>query len=553
MKSAYYELLKFLLISFILFSFQSQNGTSTSEIYIRSNQAGYLPEDIKSAVVFSESQVEEKKFEIVSTANGQIEFTGQIEPSSDSFNKFRYFYTADFSAFNNTGNYRIRISGTDSPGFRIGYDIYNGIVDSLMLFFKEQRCGPTNPILHKVCHLWDVAGLEGKKRNRQIDVTGGWHDAGDYLKFVSTTAYTTYMLIFSYEFDKNKFGFDSNGNSVPDVLEEAKIGLDWLLRCNFQRDSLISRVQDFRDHSEKWRLPEDDLLKYDRTGSTVISKSEAGIYSAVLALAAGVWDQKFRSSAFSRSCLNSALNIYNIKDELPAVKANDSLMYRDKKYFDEFELAAIELFNTTGDSSYLLQAAEYGDKAGSDYWWSYGDICSLAHFRLAAHIPRFTEYMRNNISFFSKRMQNSVFNEGADYSWGTNTTLMGIGLQAILLETLDNSLRLDSLIVLQRDFILGRNLWGISFIHNIGTHFPVHQHSQVGFFNKGYLPGALSSGPAPASILKKYKLDFSGNSTNIFNSDSLQYNDEFSDFITNEPTLTGNATAVFVFGYFLSH
>ena len=552
MKSAYYDLMKLFLIAFILFSFQIQNETYSAEIFIRLNQAGYLPEDIKSAVIFSELPVENKKFEIIDTSTGQTEFTGIIEPSLHSLSKFQYFYTADFSALKKKGSYRIKISGTDSPGFRIDYDIYKGIVDSLMMFFKEQRCGPTNPILHKVCHLWDIARLEGVKNNRQIDVTGGWHDAGDYLKFVSTTAYTTYMMIFSYEFDKNKFGFDNDGNSVPDILEEAKIGLDWLLRCNYQQDSLISRVQDLRDHSQKWRLPEDDLLKYDRTGSAVISKSEAGIYSAVLALAARVWNKKFRSLKFSESCLKSAINIYNIKDELPALKENDSLMYRDENYYDEFELASVELFNTTGDSLYLNQAVEYGDKAGSDFWWSYGDICSLAHYRLAAHFPRFTDYIRSNVSSFSKKMQASVFNEGTDYSWGTNITFLGIGLQAILLKTLDKSFHSDSLTVLPRDFILGRNLWGMSFIHNIGTNFPVQQHSQVGYFNKGYLPGALSSGPAPASILKEYKLDLAGNSKNIFNSDSLQYNDEFTDFITNEPTITGNVTAIFVFGYFSS-
>ena len=206
----------------------------------------------------------------------------------------------------------------------------------------------------------------------------------------------------------------------------------------------------------------------------------------------------------------------------------------------------------TGDSSYLNQAVEYGDKAGSDYWWSYGDICTLAHYRLAAHIPRFIEYIRNNVNLFSKRMQNSVFNEGTDYSWGTNITFLGIGLQAILLKSLDKSFHADSLTILPRDFILGRNLWGMSFIHNIGTNFPVHQHSQVGYFNGGYLPGALSSGPAPVSILEKYRLKFPGKSENIFNSDSIQYNDEFNDFITNEPTLTGNVTAIFIFGYFSS-
>ena len=186
-----------------------------------------------------------------------------------------------------------------------------------MLFFKEQRCGPTKPILHQACHLWDISGIEGREAAGSIDVTGGWHDAGDYLKFVSTTAYKAYMLIFAYDFNKVKFGFDNDNDLVPDVLEEAKIGLDWLLRCNYKPDSLITRVQDLKDHSVEWRLPENDLMKFERKGSIYITKSESGMYSAALAIAAAVWNKKFKSNTFSEACLTSAMNIYNLRESLP--------------------------------------------------------------------------------------------------------------------------------------------------------------------------------------------------------------------------------------------
>jgi len=211
-----------------------------------------------------------------------------------------------------------------------------------MLFFKEQRLGPTNPILHYVCHLWNKAGIEGQAIARPIDVTGDWHDAGDYLKFVTTTSYTTYLLIFAYDFDNKKFGFDNNNSTVPNVLEEAKIGLDWLLRCNYKPNALITRVQDFRDHSVKWRIPENDLMKFEREGSKYHTKSEAGLYSATLALAAEVWDRKFRNKTFSEAYIKSAKNIYYRRDSLPEIKEYYSLMYRETNYYGEFELAATE-------------------------------------------------------------------------------------------------------------------------------------------------------------------------------------------------------------------
>lgn len=542
--------MKILLISLFIVFFSQLNQFLSNKAFIRCNQVGYLPDELKSAVVFSENPVENPEFSVINASTNKVEITGYLKPSIGSFNKFNYFYSADFSALDKPGEYFIKTAGNISPQFKIGNKLYNDVVDSLMLFFRVQRCGPTGPLLHRVCHLWDVARIEGEKGRRTIDVTGGWHDAGDYLKFVSTTAYTTYLLIFSYEFDQDKFGFDNDHNTVPDVLDEAKIGLDWLLRCNYKADSLITRVQDFRDHGVKWRLPENDSLKFDRVGQTSISKSEAGIYSAVMALAARIWLQKFRSKSFSKACLKSALNLYELKNRLPSADKNDSLMYPDKNYFGEFELAAAELYNTTGDSTFLNEAILYGDKAGADYWWSYGDINSLAHYRLAEHYPRFKEYINDNLVLFSNRMHKSSFNEVADYSWGTTTTFLGISLQAILFKQLEKFQSMDSLIIFPCDYVLGRNPWGVSFIHNIGTNFPNHQHSQVGYFNNGYLPGALSAGPAPAKLLAEYKIYSDQDQIYMFNSDSVQYNDSYTDFISNEPTIVGNATALFVMGYF---
>jgi endoglucanase len=141
-----------------------------------------------------------------------------------------------------------------------------------------------------------------------------------------------------------------------------------------------------------------------------------------------------------------------------------------------------------------------------------------------------------------------LFNEGLDYSWGTTNTFLGISLQSLLYKKLTGSNEFDSLAIFQRDYVLGKNPWGISFIYNIGTKSSKNLHSQVAFFNKGYLPGGLSAGPAPATILEKYKINHSDKSFSQFNSDMVKYYDDRMDFITNEPTIVGNATALFVFG-----
>jgi endoglucanase len=525
------------------------NFAQSSSIFIRTNQVGFKLNDIKAAVVLSKAPLSrEKGFVVRDLDNKQIIYRNAFNDSVFSYGEFPYCYTLSFTKIKKTGRFKIEINGVSSCPFSINNNVYNTIVDSLLLFFKVQRCGPTNPYLHAPCHLSDVARVKGEPNLGMVDVTGGWHDAGDYIKFLSTIAYSTYMMIFSYEFDKERFDIDDNHNGVPDILEEAKIGLDWLLRANYMKDKLITQVQDVRDHDVGWRLPGNDTLRYDRVGIESIGKNQVGIFCAAMALGAKVWKEKFKYYEFANKCLDAAVNIYSIRNQVPNIDSTGSRFYKDKSFFGKLALGAIELYNTTNDPKYLKNAETYGDSAKSDYWWSWGDINSLADYRIAQHIPRFSEYIFNNLDDFNNYKEKSIFKEGMDFSWGTTNSLLGIVLQNILYSSLTGENTFDSLATYQKDYILGRNPWGISFIYSIGSTFPVHLHSQVAYFNNGYLPGALTAGPAPESLLKAYKIDRTNFKYDEFNTKSVKYYDDRMDFITNEPTIVGNATAIFVFG-----
>ncbi len=205
-------------------------------------------------------------------------------------------------------------------------------------------------------------------------MTGGWHDAGDYIKFLKTTAYTTYLLMFSYEFDNEKFGYDLNKNNVPDILEEAKVGLDWLLRCNIDNQYLVSQVQNEIDHNIGWRLPENDSLEYNRTGYVSLGKNTIGLYVATLSLASRIWKEKFYENIFSDKCLTIAEKFYSLRNEVKDIDTTYSNHYPENDFNGKLALAAIELYNSTNQEKYLNDALEYGKKAGADFWWSVGDI-----------------------------------------------------------------------------------------------------------------------------------------------------------------------------------
>ena len=533
----------------------SSNLKAQPEVYFRFNQIGFLPSDYKSAVVLSYNKLEGKKIQIVDSQNNNSVYTVSIGKNFGAYGNFHFSYQINFTSLKTKGEYYFQFGQQKSYTFRVGKNVFNYIADSLLQFFKVQRCGYTDPMLHKICHIADATSLieNNKKVIQSFDVTGGWHDAGDYVKFLNTTAYATYMMLFSYEFDPVKFGFDDNHNDVPDLLEEAKIGLDWMLRCRFKNDKLITQVQDLRDHEVGWRMPEDDPLEFDRPAYIGIGKNLIGIYAATMSLAYRIWNEKFRYAAFAKQCLDAAVRLYSIRNKVQNVDSTGTGSYFDKKYLGKIALGAVELYISTQNQEYLMNAKSYADSAGSDYWWSWGDINTLAHFRLAKYFSQYKDYIVKNLEAFNKNKNENLFGKGAALSWGTNVTLLGIALQGILYKRLSNDSRFDTLAVAQRDFILGKNPWGVSFISGFGNNYTQNFHHQIAYLT-GKLPGGFAAGPATREFVDKAKIKFDKTDKYAkFQSQEMYYRDDRQDFITNEPTITGNATAIFVIGFYSSN
>ncbi|GAB4298002.1 MAG: hypothetical protein Kow0098_22760 [Ignavibacteriaceae bacterium] len=543
------------IISFLFFCLFASGCVlpqNAEEIYIRLAQTGFLSSDIKSAVVISAYKLADRKFDVISVQNKKVVYSDFFPDTSVFYSEnFPHCYRIDFSHLKNVGDYKIEINDLADVKFSIvtGKE-FSKIVDSLMLFLKVQRCGPTNPLLHGKCHLSDVTSLVGNTELTKADLTGGWHDAGDYIKFFNTTAFTTYLLLFAYEFDQSKFGFDNNDDNVPDILEEARVGIDWIRRCNFEKNNFVLQVQDIRDHSEEWRMPEDDKLRFDRPGFVGIGKNYIGIYSAVLSLAARIWKNEFYDTLFAEECLQSAMEMFQIRNSVPDIDTTTGEYYPDNDYLGKLALAAIELYNSTGKINYLAEAKSYADSAGSDFWWSWGSLNSLAHYKLSLTDTSYLKYITENLQHFNNYSLKNIFNEPLPYNWGTNFYFLGVALQSILYEKIIPDSGLSSLSVLMRDYVAGRNPWGISFIYNIGTKFSEQIHSQIGYLNNGYIPGAVASGPAPYYLIKEKAGNIPAAEEDLFGSDSSVYFDNYYNFITNEATIACNATAIFVYGFF---
>src|SRR5216117_1652828 len=310
---------------------------------IRVNQVGYLPDAPKVAVVCALEPRVITSFDVVDERNRRV-FGPRAAGAAGPFGPCAATSCLDFSTLRQTGVYRIEVAGVTSLPVRIGDDVYQGAADSLLAYLREQRSG-YNPVFRdSVHHRSDGVLVDHPTRSGEfIPVSGGWADASDYLQYGATTAHATTMLLLAYRDHPEAFGdrFQANGlpgtNGIPDVLDEARWGLAWLLKMYPEDDMLLNQLADDRDHSF-WDVPVNDSADYgwgrggkrpvypctgkpqglfeNKNRSTGLA-STAGKYAAAFALGSGVFSA--RDSAFARRLAERARAVYALGAAHPGV------------------------------------------------------------------------------------------------------------------------------------------------------------------------------------------------------------------------------------------
>ncbi|MFV0539083.1 MAG: glycoside hydrolase family 9 protein [Dysgonomonas sp.] len=181
---------------------------------------GYMLNDNKTAIVNMEQDKQKNRFQLVNEKN-QVVFSGQIKKEKTTIGEFN---VADFSNFNQSGLYSLKIGDVTTPAFRIGENIWDNSLWRVLNFIFCQRCGYPVPGKHGTCHI----DLCSKHDGKMISFAGGWHDAGDLSQQVLQTGDVTYALFEVY----NKLK-DKNELLAGRMLEEAEWGLDFMLRNRY--------------------------------------------------------------------------------------------------------------------------------------------------------------------------------------------------------------------------------------------------------------------------------------------------------------------------------
>jgi endoglucanase len=558
-------------------------AASPATAAIRVNQLGYLPDAPKIAVLCALDRIELTDF-AVSDGSGRIVLR---EPaiSARAFGPCVSNYRLDFSSIRKPGEYRIAAAGLTSPIVRIRENAYAGAADTLLYYMREQRSG-YNPLFRTVVHTRDGIVVDDSARaGKFVPVTGGWADASDYLQYVMTSANATYVMLMAYRDHPRSFAdhFDSRGlaggNGVPDVLDEARHGLEWLVRMFPSDAEMYNQLGDDRDHTY-WDLPPSDsadygwgkgkerpvypctgkpqgLFKYKNRSNGLAST--AGKYTSAFALAASTYGNTDR--AFAIKLRQKALSAYAIGKRSPGVcqgaPGRAPYYYEEDNWVDDMELAAAELYALTGNRSYLRDALEYASREpvtpwmGADtarhyQWFPWHNNGHHEIWRNANSSERKTlaGYYRKGLAAVVARADNG-FRIGIPFIWCSNNLMASFATQAYLYRRMtgDNQFREYEQAAL--DWLFGTNPWGISMVIGLPHDgvFARDPHSVVAKEMHVELTGALLDGPVYSSIYRNL-LGISLHDPDeyaSFNTGFIVYHDDVGDYSTNEPIMDGTA------------
>ncbi len=323
--------------------------------WIRINLMGYKPSGIKAGVWCSKENRDISTFQVINASTGKVEVEIIAGKMFGMFGPFSQSCRLDFTAFTKPGRYFIKVNDTHSPVFTIDDNVYNGTADFCLKYMRQQRSG-FNPFLKDSCHTDDGYTMYGPMPDStHIDVSGGWHDATDYLQYSTTSANATWHLLASYRDFPNVFSDKqlANGlegsNGTADVIDEAKWGLDWLLKMHPRKDWLFNQLADDRDHVGL-RLPNKDSASYGKgferpvyfcTGQpqglgkyqnkSTGTASVAGKFSSAFALGS----QQFKVSSPSYALLLSqkAFSAYEFGMKKPG--NSQTACYREPYFYEE--------------------------------------------------------------------------------------------------------------------------------------------------------------------------------------------------------------------------
>lgn len=567
------------------------------------NQAGYFLDGPKRATILSDA-ADPLPFRLEDTG-GVAVGAGMATPAGFDPTVGARTQIADFSAFATAGEgYRLVVGERKSLPFSVGHDVYGKLRVDALSWFYPQRSGiaikgdiagqayarpaghvqesPNQGDTKVTCLTGTVAAkLYGTDWtcNYNLDVSGGWYDAGDQGKYVVNGGIAVAQLLGTFErglvysdgaspvLSDSLSRIPENGNGIPDILDEARWELEFLMKMMVPDGQPLAGMVHHKVHDTKWTevpmLPHlDPYLRALHRPSTAATLNLAAVAAQGARLFAP-YDRDFAQrllAAGRKAWLAAAAH------PLLFAPGSDGLQgggdYGDDDVTDEAYWAAAELYITTGETRYLEAlkasphwAAPVFSAAGAFDWRSvaglgrldlalYGD--KLAKDNKAMVMTSVVSAARSFLALQAKEPFGHIYRPANNrYDWGSNQLILQNLIVVSAGYDLTGELPFLNGVREGMDYIFGRNAMNMSYVTGYGSVFAHNQHSRwYAHQADGALPnppaGTLAGGPNSTLVDDVARARLKGCRPQTC------YIDDIMAWGTNEMTINWNAPLVYI-------
>ena len=455
--------------------------------------------------------------------------------------------------------------------FDIGPDVYADTWRLVMRSYYGQRCGIAVDLgsefpgyKHPACHLEGAYHPSSGKTGPHVS-KGGWHDAGDYGRYVVNSGITTGTLLWTYEMYGPRLkgvnlAIPESGNGQPDMLNEIKWNLDWMLSMQ-DDDGGVWPKQTSEKFSDVIMPQMDKMISFVIGAGKEPFKSSCatGDFAAVMAIAGRVYQPY--NPAFGDKCLRAAQKAWAWLEKNPDATFHNppgvsTDEFGEDNCADEHLWAAAELFRTTGDQTYSHYFLDHyaaflkrNDTAEPPWWANVGPLALWTYASANGGDAVAVNTIRHDTISAADEIANQNANNGyrisltnRDYVWGSNGVLANYGMELLIADSLAHNARYREAAAEDLHYLLGRNTLSLSFVTRVGENpvrHPYHRPSEADDLPEPW-PGLLVGGPNGGrqdDVMKKVSPDLPA---------AKMYLDDRDANSVNEVAINWNAPLVFL-------
>ena len=524
------------------------------------NQIGFMKNAPKTFVVKSRGISDD--FSVYDKDN-KVVYSGKLSAETDAPYAGIKVRRGDFSDLNEEGFYYIRVSnGDESYPFCIGNEEYHNLLKDVLKMLTRQRCGMeldhyiAGDVAHPACHT-SKARIYGTDEFK--DVSGGWHDAGDYGRYVVAGATAVADLLMAYEDFESLWlddgvGIPESGNDIPDILDEAKYELDWMLKMQDEVSGGVYHKVTCRDFPG-FVMPQ---YETDELVLSPISNTASAAFAAVMAKASIIYDKY--DKVFSETALIAAKRAfdYALKNRYDGGFCNPTDIvtgeYGDANAEDEIYWAAVELYKATGNLNYVNYIKDLCGKGMQGLGWSdVGTYANISYMSLPEDKRDVSIVSKIEEQFkyaFSYRLQYALADGyrsvlGGDYIWGSNMLACNCARQLLIPDRYNDDPNYKRIAYEQISYILGQNANNISFVTGYGSNYSSNPHHRpyvaTGFLVPGMVVGGPNGGIQDECIASK----------NPDALPALAYLDDTDSYSTNEIAIYWNTPFLYLLSSYM--